>query len=347
MSNAWLKELPVQNLLPIKDSGLIWLGAISFEERASTSLVHLSQAGYHIECAFLLDYQSGAKLDEAATAQRELVRSDMLAVVQSGQCRRTIEVPLEAYSFAELEKMLDTVVKDAAVPVVVDISCMTKLHVLATASCVTRLATTRNLRIAYTRPETYGFVAGALFHDTEWRDVLMAPFAESGTLFNESGSRGVVLLGHEAERLMVALGEIEPSGGCLIVASTLGRPDLAELARLRNGRLVNKLMAAGANVWRHVEIDFHDQPRLVDAVAQEVTSAKNAGAPVLLFPFGPKLVVFIAACELAARYSTSTWYVYPIHGGYNADYSYGAVATEWYALAGERGAPAIDSVARQ
>ena len=59
--------------------------------------------------------------------------------------------PLNPYSMGDLEQELLTAAEDAD-SLVVDLSCLTRPHVLATARCIAGLGRADNWNIAYTSP---------------------------------------------------------------------------------------------------------------------------------------------------------------------------------------------------
>ena len=57
-------------------------------------------------------------------------------------------------------------------------------------------------------------------------------------------------------------------------------------------------------------------------------------APVILFPYGPKPLIFVSAFELALEYPEASWFVYPIPSAYDTAYSEGIDETVWLRQAG-------------
>jgi hypothetical protein len=121
---------------------------------------------------------------------------------------------------------------------VYDISCVTKIHTLALAAELHASGDDVRWCLAYSLPEAYNLADLGGKHDIGWQDIVVAPLAETAALFNEADGRGVIIPGHEGDRLVVALGELEPAGGVITVAETVGRPDLRALTERRNLKIM-------------------------------------------------------------------------------------------------------------
>jgi hypothetical protein len=92
---------------------------------------------------------------------------------------------------------------------------------------------------------------------------------------------------------------------------------MRQLDRLRASRWTKTVVAI---------TDFDGMARVVD---EEIKRARAKAAPMMLFPFGPKSLVFVAAFELIARYGRASWFVYPIPSAYDAAYTQGTRDTIW------------------
>ncbi|MGH8601479.1 MAG: hypothetical protein ACREXR_01465 [Gammaproteobacteria bacterium] len=88
---------------------------------------------------------------------------------------------------------------------------MTRIHVLGLAATLGTTLRELPWAIAYSSPENYGNLDSAS-KSLGWKDIIVAPIAETAVLLYEAYGRGIILAGHEADRLIVALSEIEPSG---------------------------------------------------------------------------------------------------------------------------------------
>jgi hypothetical protein len=183
----------------------------------------------------------------------------------------------------------------------------------------------RRWAVAYTMPENYGDLDGM----GTWKDVIVAPLAEPAALLNEAHGRGVIIMGHEADRLSVALAELEPPAGAVVIANNPRRPDWRATAVRKNKSALARLEAATEGPWERADVNVSDPGALARLVADQVHRAREHKAPVVLFPFGPKALVFAAAVQLCTEYPEGSWFVYPVPSGYDVDYSEGVGQTLW------------------
>jgi hypothetical protein len=307
---------------------IIWFGASSFEERAATSLVRLA-AHSQISRVVLLDYPSGAWQVQESADRRAKVVSRILSSLPA-DC--PVDQPsLGPHGYYDLQKVAEEYIAGANGSFVVfDISCMTKLHAIALAEVLTR-RTNGDYGIAYTLPDNYGgFGSG---RKIGWRRVIVAPLTESGRLLNEDHSRGVFLPGHEPERLIAALAELEPSGGIVIIAETTNRPDFRIVSERLHSKVLRTLL--DQHRWSRVRVNQGDWHLAGDLVRQQIAMAAPWAAPVVLLPYGPKPLVLAAALALAGHYPEGAWFAYPIPAFYDVDYSQGEGPTMWFHLAQE------------
>jgi hypothetical protein len=191
--------------------------------------------------------------------------------------------------------------------------------------------------IVYAVPENYPGIGRPSRTGEGWRDIIVAPLSESARFFNENSGRGIVMVGHEAERLIIGLSEIEPAGGTIIVASSPQRPDLGEVSLRRNQRVIRQLLAMRSADWCRRTLDLCDCNGIARIVEEEVNRASPERAPVILFPYGPKPHLFAATYELARRYAENGWFVYPIPLSYDASYSEGIGQLVWLRVPDDRG----------
>ena len=311
-----------------------WLGSVSFEERCIGSLIEFHRAGITVENTFVFEYKRAAVRTPEEIAARQ-ANKESLELLAAGVSRRPVtHVPIEAYSFQEFADCLTEIVADSDLEaVVIDVSCLTKIHTLALASAIATWPRSVNLMIAYSVPENYG-VSTTKRRSLGWKDILVAPLAETAHLLNESQGRGIIVPGHEADRLIIGLAEMEPAGGLVLMADTPRRPDLRFLCERANQRVLKQLTVKHPEKWRREIVPLLNTsavPRLVD---KEIHAAAAANAPILLFPFGPKIILFLVATRLASSYPGGSWFVYPVPFGYSVDYSTGIEQTLWTGLGG-------------
>lgn len=319
-------------------NGSLLLAALSFEDRCVGAFRSAVNAGRRFESIFF-DYAGKATPEEAAS----YARYQNWEKIQELAAREGLPVArqrIDPYAMGPLERL----VRHRALQcdsVVVDISCLTRPHVLAVAQAL--LATDTAWTIAYSVPFSYGDLNARASHGG-WRDTLVLPLGPDPSFSREGVSLGILLLGHEADRAAIALTEIEPATGIAIVACRRDRPDVHRRALAHNESLLEHLTRLrmpgplGLDVlpffpsggWETSRIYFESLAEDVAAAAARVLRAARAlNAPIVLFPFGPKLVVFLFAALLARTYPQASWAVYPVARTHPLNYSDGIASTIW------------------
>jgi hypothetical protein len=305
-----------------------WCGALSFEDRCVTSFDTLVAAGGKFAKIHLLNYSTDVKPSNEAQVLREANRSRFQTLASRAGLKSPGVIDVEAYSFNSVQLAVASILEQSDF-VVWDLSCLTKIHALAMACTLASTAAGKRWALAYTVPETYNLRDTTHSDDGGWSDIIVAPLAETAELFNEADGRGIVIPGHEGDRLIVGLAEIEPSGGTIVFVESAGRPDLRALTERRNQRTVTQLVSLRASNWRRMTLPLTGLEAMTIAVSEEVSRAKKKAAPVILFPYGPKPLIAVAAFELIRTYARSSWFVYPVPSRYDSGYTQGASATFW------------------
>jgi hypothetical protein len=308
----------------------LWVGALSFEDRSLSSLTALEAEGVCLTWGIALDYNTDVRPGEDAERRRMTNWRAMQRVGQAVFRQGIRRVAVNAYAFTDLERLIERELCDGhADYMVLDVTCTTKIHALAAAAALVQVPVSVRWSVAYTVPESYSTITESRESREGWRDVIVAPLGESATLLNESAGRGIILPGHEADRLIVALAELEPPGGIIAVGNTTRRPDLRLLSEVRNRKTLGRLTRLKGADWRRTLVDVEDVGSMRHLVAGEIKRARDSRAPAILFPYGPKLLIFAAAYELARSYSEASWFVYPIPMSYDSSYSEGAEEVLW------------------
>lgn len=321
------------------DGPTLWIGALSFEERCTASLEALVASGQPPAVAMLLEYPTAVHPVGQDRERRQRSRARVSkAVNASGARTRLATVDLDPYSHRAAQRAVLACVESLRpARIVVDVSCLTKIHAIAVADPRV-FARDVDWSMAYTTPETYGHLDASSMPGAGWRDVLVLPVGEPGGLRNESKTRGVILAGHEGDRLVIALAEVEPSAGLIVTARTDGRPDLRREALRRNEQITRLLTSrGGGDRWAQEVVSLRHPEHLAGLLDAEIARAAAADAPVMLYPFGPKPFVALAAMQMASTRNLAGWFVYPIPNGYDVDYSYGVGETTWYRKAARLG----------
>jgi len=313
-------------------SKTLWLGALSFEERCVGSLAVCETNGVRCSNAIILNYASNVEpkrdADEKLVRHAHILDSFRGSVVTKQMSKRRVE----PYSFQGFQQMLQLALDELSPEFIIfDITCLTKVHTLALATMLAEKQTEFQWIVAYTIPENYASAGSdqASRIRQGWRDLIVAPLADTAMLFNEAHSRGVIIVGHESDRLIVALAELEPSGGLILKAYNPERPDLHRVSDNHNRKIIRQLTHMRASQWTQRVVDLSKMEPIQRCIGAEIVIAQKYAAPVILFPYGPKLLVFSAAFELAEKYREASWFVYPVPTSYPVTYSEGVEKTIW------------------
>lgn len=307
----------------------VWIGSLSFEERCCGSLSQLSRSGARLTHGYLIRYGTNVQPQYEDIRRRSAHLGELNRLAQNVFLNDLQLVDAEPYSFEHCSEAFDKIILESDPTLLVcDITCLTKIHALALAAAVYRNARTRRCAVVHSIPENY-LIGDESGKGTGWRDVIVAPLAATATLFNESRSRGIILLGHESDRLIVALAELEPAGGVILLATTAQRPDLRRISQRFNQKIIRHLTRMRSHTWRTETLDISDMEGLRRSVSSEIVLAKDFAAPVILFPYGPKPLLFLSALQLCAEYPEASWFVYPVPASYDVNYTEGTQGCIW------------------
>lgn len=329
----------------------VFVAALSFEPRAAAAYTEwLSRRSLRRKSGLLLlDYQSTATKGPAAASLREARYSEFVDLSKR-ESIPVIRVPVDAHSSRNLSRTLEKYVLAAHVSsVVLDISCLTRPHLIASAAFFAEIEPgSLDWSIAYTSPRSYG-ESGLRGDASRLQDTLSLPLAMSTRLRNQGLTLGILLLGFDSSRVGLALDEIEPSAGIIIAAGRKTRPDFAKAAddynslaishlqslRLSGPRSRDLAVALGADGWKLLHLNLDDDAiltRVASACADlyRAASVVTPRAPIALFPFGPKSLGFALAYNLASLGGDSVIAVIPTYRTHAVDYSEGVLSTSFY-----------------
>jgi hypothetical protein len=321
---------------------ITWIGALSFEERCSRSL---QLVGPHSSASLgirLVDYPTTVEPGELASIERKSQLREIESAAGKWKSATIERVQMNAYSYQEMYDFARRQLAGGDSNLLLfDITCLTKIHALGLAAAIAETFIPIAPTVCYTFPENYGSMSRRL-SDTWWPDVIFSPLTHQSQDLDEAGSRGIIIPGHERDRLIVAINEIEPTGGLVVFVETRGRPDFRSVSERANEDVVSNLLSNAGNRWsKHVVSSEQFDPllRLIDA---EIETARTCGpnelyksgksssmSPLILYPYGPKPVLFCAGLKLACDYPSGSWFVYPRPANYDVAYSEGASKTIW------------------
>lgn len=212
-----------------------------------------------------------------------------------------IEVP--AFALAPLEQKLAEVLASAEDLLLVDVSCMSRVHLVALANVLAADAANRDaVWVCYANPLGYGVGRHRSFG---WRDTVLARVGARSDAGRVSRN-GIILFGHTSEVLSLAFGEDEPESGIMVFTTTPGRPDFLAKAMEANAyhreRLEQQILAApegwGHPAWKTLVADISDLNELVAEIdALAARTPLDEWLPI--YPIGPKPVTLAVLLQLA------------------------------------------------
>ena len=312
------------------DARTVWVGAISFEPRCVGGLNDLVRRGRHLSKGIFLRYPAGRSASQSYIDLVCLGEQRLENAAEQIFPTKSDVIQVSPYSTAALEGAFSHILTVfSPKTVIVDITCFTKLHTIALANFVSEHIDAVNWVFQYTKPDNYGKLDDATLN--KWSDVLIAPISPDAVLGNEETTRGVIITGFEPHRTMVALGEVEPTGGTVLIGKVTGRPDQAKLSAQRHRKLVNRLSLQD-NSWEVIYSDIFDFKDIKRVIDSEISHAETLSAPIFVYPFGPKPIVFASCYYLVAQYAKSAWFAYTTPELFDVEYSEGIGATDWFCL---------------
>ena len=318
------------------------LAALSFEERCAASLKSWQNDVAVTRSAVFFSYEDRATPDRRASVIREgnWSRIKELAGYAGTPVSRN---RLDPYSMGDLESRIRTASEDAD-ELVIDLSCFTKVHLMAIARSVLKVGARIPWSVCYSSPFSYGDLNAPTARGG-WQDTLVLPLGDDPSLTHQGMALGLMIAGMEADRTAIAMSELEPASGLIVLSRSQDRPDLQRLTLANNSLLLahlSELRMPGPQGKRIIpyfpsggwEIEKIHTENVVAEIAQclrrIVTAAESIRSPIILFPFGPKIVAFISSLYLARHYPAASWAIYPIPKTHPLDYSDGVRATKWY-----------------
>ena len=311
-----------------------WLGALSFEERCTASISAVAAAGGHIARATLVDYPTIAYPAERDLRLRDK-HYDRIASWRGADFIDSIHrVRYDPYALNSLSAELRAAeTRAAGTCLFVDITCLTKIHTIALAAATRALSRPGPVVFVYSTPENYAHGADTRRTvDVGWRDVLIVPLVPGAEVGTEARARGVILIGHEPDRLGVALSEVEPVGGALVATHAASRPDFRLVSEERSRRVLGRLSSGRVGGWQRAQVSLSAPDELDRIIRGEIDAARDGDAPLYLFPFGPKPAVLASAMRMSATYPERSWTVYPVPVTYDVDATTGIGSVLAYAV---------------
>lgn len=317
---------------------VIWVGAVSFEQRCLGSLQALASAGFSLSSVLVVDYSTAVSPKTTALQKRKGHWAEMRRLFERmgmpNQNWSSVKVhPYRLGAFrGEIQRLLATDVFRRNHLCIIDMTCLTKAHTLALASWVMAAGGNRpDVLVAYTRSEQYGTPARHRNLSGKWLDTVLAPLELNPQMFMEKAD-GIVLLGHEGARISMALTQSSPQRALVILTTTTGMEHLQTVTRTANARLLGEVERGERPGWSVQEVNVQDIGEVYNLAKAFVSRSVSDNRRVILYPFGPKPLVFATCLAALAVNPTAVWYCYPIPKSYDVDYTMGIGTTEWFSV---------------
>src|SRR6266550_1100704 len=156
-ANVTVHQNPASLREYLQSENTLWLGALSFESRCTGTLEAIQHANLQLSRGVALDYSTNVY---PSTEDRELREGnwDRLRSVATGACKDNFDkIRIEPYSFSSMQQAFKELIISSRVEfVLLDITCMTKIHALATAAALAQPELLLKWAVAYSIPENYG-----------------------------------------------------------------------------------------------------------------------------------------------------------------------------------------------
>jgi hypothetical protein len=320
-----------QQLISLFDSRLpnpsvdvaAWIGALSFEDRCLASLIELSRAGHCPKTCIAIDYQTKVRPVRAGETKRAANRRLLHELSGSVELR-----PLNAYHIGPFIQQIECSVKKAQGAVVIDLTCLTKVHVMALADWFANGGSGTPSVFAYSLPERYGGPSEYLAKGGKWLEVAVSSLRFSPDSYQREAI-GVVIPGHDGGRLMLALDELAVNYARVVVTEEPERPSLRSVQRVRNRWLYKEIKEGLWNRWETETVSVYNGPHLQRLGFEMADEAARQRKRLAIFPFGPKSALFAVTLGAAQRSPEDVWFSYPIPAHYDANYTSGSGSTYW------------------
>lgn len=309
-------------------SSIAWIGGIGVEDRSIVSLAALAESDHSVSAVLGVDYSAKTydRVSDSSTRARRNWRSfeTYSAHLSSEHVQVRAPSPHSSLAFRQaLAQVLQSTVESR--DVLVDVSSLTRPHLFGLASAIVDYGlkdAARSWHYAYTSPASYDPLGTS---SSGWARTVLAPTGPGARLGNAGNSVGVILLGHEDERLAAAMAEFSPSRGTVVLASTQDAPEFGRRAALRHRAFI-KWWSLRENSKPVVALDVDDTDQIRRVCQLASIDAMESDSPVVIYPFGPKVLCFAAAIATYSTNKLRSWYVYPVPSRYSIDHAEGVRA---------------------
>lgn len=299
-----IKECDLFSILADDNQNISLISAISFESRSLAASQIFVNANIPPKIHFIFDYMTIAEPFDEDMFIRDQQRKHFMNCFDNN-CETIFINKFSATSLSPFVKKMEEIFNLCSnTTLYIDITCLTSVHLIGIATAIFNNSHDYSkIHFLYSTPLTYSFGKGIRF---TCRDVIHIPIGRQRQLTREGHAIGLILPGHDPERLTVALEEIEPINGVIIYSNTQTRPDFLCSSLELNKYVTDRLR------YREEIVDLFDAVTLSECVEYAVNTARESEAPLILYPFGPKVHVLVASLKMAQANDVDTWAIYPV-----------------------------------
>lgn len=303
---------------------------MSFEDRCVTCLEFL-QSRNQVARGFLLEYGTVVRPVKSARDKRAQHENHIVDLFNKGRVqweRHSLFPYRMAEMFHYLSEVEDKCKSEGLSRLVIDMTCMTKIHTVALSEWLVEREPPRDIQIslAATPPRQYGWQQAYLGRTNEYREVIFAPVGPALADVTQKDWQPVVdviaLAGHEGARLRLAMSVLEVAMGLGVIADSTSASDASVISRLENADFLSDARANRNGVWDLLEVG-RTRVEDIDRVVCDFMKRGKSDRLVIV-PLGPKPLIvqsFVSALTSRVR---SVWVSYPVPQGYSVGYSIGS-----------------------
>ncbi|MFV3114251.1 hypothetical protein [Gordonia amicalis] len=300
------------------------MGASSFEPRCTNSLEVLCAAGL-VQHILVVNYETRIipmyGRDEVAHKRAEF---QGFSVRQRSIDYRSIHAHRIAALHGELLRIGR---KFSNCPIIIDVSCLTKVHAIAVAEWLSeREQSDPPVFVCYSSPESYSWDVGNSVLRGEFRELVFCPIGGMNEDDRDPvGMRSMVdviaLLGHEGGRALYAMSGIDVERGLCVLFDDPLNETPGSVARVENSTLIGRILKNKLGDWSYFPTVNGDLSDLHTRVSRFVLN--SASNRQVIIPLGPKVAIVQSALAALSVGHGDIWVSYPVPNSYVWPYSYG------------------------
>ena len=317
----------------------IWIGAISFEDRCTGSLVALQQLGISVKKIVTLHYPTRA-IPEREDLHKRHERLKDFQHLSLKLTRSELGSPATVHPYrpsgilTELMHLMPELTSPRS-HLLIDTTCLTKSHTVAVANWLCMMTTPRaSVTLAYTRPKEYGSASTDLAQLRNWAEVVFSPCDLDLEPYRRDVC-GVILLGHEGSRLRISLNRIFPRVALVVLPQNPNEHPMASPSRTANAELIAQIQQGELKDWRLLISPPSAVNTVYDSGPMFAQEAQKRWRRVVLFPYGPKPHILAATMAAQTHGRGKSWYCYAVPLNYDVGCTAGTGSTSWFKVAPE------------